>query len=283
MRSFDDCPTSKTAVRQREIDESGKQACHGKPPRPNDDVKERATITMDICYIFSATARRRQFQSAIAARSEDRWLIRAMGSELISRLSDEPSIEGPVLLLGHHPGETLDTLGVPFTHFEDDVPINSATFGAALAIGTLDTVNDLPGTLIRIRRSLKPSGRFFGAFAGAGSGQFLRQTIRASEPTIARCHPQIDVRGAGDLLARAGFAQPVADMDHINVRYSALSQLLNDVRANGLGNAMNLRSPLARSTLAHWAERFEQAKDDDGKVTETLCPVYLSGVAPPSK
>ena len=249
----------------------------------NERPEEQTAIIMDICDIFSATARRRQYQSAVTARPDDRWLISAMGSELISRLREEPSIEGTILLLGHHPGEDVETLGLPFLHSEDDVPFEPGTFSAALAIGTLDTVNDLPGALIQIRRSLKPGGMFFGAFAGAGSGQLLRQIARECEPAIARFHPQIDVRGAGDLLARAGFAQPVADMDEIKVRYSTLSQMLKDIRANGLGNCMKQQSPLSRSIVASWADRFEQARDNGGKVTETLCPVYLSGIAPPSR
>ncbi len=226
---------------------------------------------------------------AIRADREDRWLIERMAQELLSRLTGENLPEGPFLMLGYQPNKcdlrfvsaSLVASG-PSTIIcaEDRLPFEPSTFGAVVAIGTLDSVNDLPGALVQIRKSLKPGGRFLGAFAGVGSASFLRQMARTVEPTVARVHPQIDVRAAGDLLARAGFSEPVADMDDINVRYSSLSQLLKDVRANGQGNSLQTRSPLSRSTISAWTRHFENARDEGGKVSETVCPVYLSATAP---
>ena len=82
-------------------------------------------------------------------------------------------------------------------------------------------VNDLPGALLLIRRALRPDGLFLAAFAGAGSLPRLRSAMRAAEEAEGgaaspRIHPQIDVRAAGDLLARAGFALPVADVEGVD-------------------------------------------------------------------
>ena len=244
---------------------------------------------MDICDIFSAAARERQVRQAVRADVEDRWLIEAMAAELFARLEGLERPDGPTLVLGYSPKgmsnkhvhASLVALDADtIVCAEDLLPFDQATFGAVLAIGTLDSVNDLPGALIQIRRSLRPGGRFLGAFAGAGSGNFLRQMVRMVEPGVARVHPQIDVRAAGDLLARAGFFEPVADMEEINVRYSSLSRLLKDVRANGQGNSLAARMPLSRGTIAAWAELFDRARDEGGKVSETVCPVYLSATAP---
>ena len=101
---------------------------------------------------------------------------------------------------------------------EDRLPFADHAFDLIVSVGALDSVNDLPGALTLIRRALRPDGLFLAAFAGAGSLPRLRAAMRAAEEAedIAaspHIHPQIDVRAAGDLLGRAGFALPVVDSD----------------------------------------------------------------------
>src|SRR3546814_1803016 len=61
---------------------------------------------------------------------------------------------------------------------EDALPFADASFDLIIACGTLESVNDLPGALILIRRILRPDGLFLAAFAGAGS---LRSEEHTSE------------------------------------------------------------------------------------------------------
>ncbi len=112
---------------------------------------------------------------------------------------------------------------------EDRLPFADAAFELVVSAGVLDSVNDVPGALALVRRVLRPDGLFLGAFAGAGSLAVLKGAFLAAEPA-ARFHPQIDVRAAGDLLARAGFALPVADVETLSVRYAGIGNLLRDVR-----------------------------------------------------
>src|SRR3546814_8603837 len=81
---------------------------------------------------------------------------------------------------------------------------------------------DMPGAVILVRRILRPDGLFLAAFAGAGSLPVLRSALLAGDADrpAQHIHPQIDVRSAGDLLSRAGFAMPVADGDSLTVRRS---------------------------------------------------------------
>ncbi len=167
---------------------------------------------------------------------------------------------------------------------EDALPFAENSFDLVLACGTLDTVNDLPGALMLIRRALKPDGLFLGACIGAGSLPRLRQALFIAEGDSPRphIHPQIDVRAAGDLLARAGFALPVADSETLRVRYSAILTLMQDLRGMGGGNIMTAarRGPLNRAVLARAAEHFAQAADPDGKTAETFSMLYMSGWKP---
>ena len=169
---------------------------------------------------------------------------------------------------------------------EDRLPFADATFDLVISVGALDTVNDLPGALTLIRRALKPDGLFLAAFAGAGSLPRLRSAMIAADAAqggaAPRIHPQIDVRAAGDLLSRAGFALQVADTAGVDVRFSGMMSLVRDLRAMGGTNILQSRArgPLTRYAVAAALGNFEAAADPDGKTTERFEIVYLTGWAP---
>jgi len=169
---------------------------------------------------------------------------------------------------------------------EDRLPFADASFDLVLSVGLLDSVNDLPGALVLIRRTLRPDGLFLGAFAGAGSLPRLRAAMLAADAVDGgaspRIHPQIDVRAAGDLLARAGFALPVADSSPVDVRFPHLFGLIADLRRMGATNILASRSrrPIGRAGLAAAAAEFAAAADADGKTVEHFDIIHMSGWAP---
>lgn len=167
---------------------------------------------------------------------------------------------------------------------EDALPFAEADFDLVFACGTLDSVNDLPGALIQIHRLLRPDGLFLGACIGAGSVPRLKAALLEAEGErpMPHIHPQIDVRAAGDLLARAGFAMPVADTESLIVRYSSALTLMHDLRGMGLGNMMaaGRRGVLTRETVARACAAFARSADPDGKTAETFSILHLSGWRP---
>ncbi|MEA3000041.1 MAG: hypothetical protein QOK17_1874 [Sphingomonadales bacterium] len=169
---------------------------------------------------------------------------------------------------------------------EDRLPFAEGAFDLVVSVGALDTVNDLPGALLLIRRALRPDGLFLGAFLGAGSLPRLRSAMLAADGAeggaAPRIHPQIDVRAAGDLLARAGFALPVADSWGIDVRFPEVAALVRDLRAMGGTNLLAARSrrPIGRIGLAAAIADFAAAAGADGKTAERFEIVQLLGWAP---
>jgi SAM-dependent methyltransferase len=169
---------------------------------------------------------------------------------------------------------------------EDRLPFVDGAFDLVLSLGLLDSVNDLPGALLLIRRALKPDGLFLGAFAGAGSLPRLRSAMLAADAAeggaAPRIHPQVDVRAAGDLLTRAGFALPVVDCHGLDVRFGSLSSLVADLRAMGATNVLAARStrPIGRFGLAAAMADFADNADPDGKTAERFEIVHLLGWAP---
>lgn len=169
---------------------------------------------------------------------------------------------------------------------EDRLPFADRAFDLVVSIGALDTVNDLPGALSLIRRTLKPGGLFLAACIG-GPLPRLRQAMRAAEAAThaaasPRVHPRLDVRAAGDLLLRTGFHLPVADRDELSIRFASLASLVADLRAMGLTNMLRERArrPLSRAARSAASKEFKSGGEPDGKVSELFEIVYLSGWAP---
>lgn len=169
---------------------------------------------------------------------------------------------------------------------EDRLPLAGGSFDLIVSVGVLDSVNDLPGALLLVRRALRPDGLFLGAFAGAGSLPRLRSAMLAADAAeggaAPRIHPQIDVRAAGDLLTRAGFALPVVDCHGVDVRFPHFPGLVADLRAMGATNVLASRSkrPLGRLGLAAAMADFAAFADTDGKTAERFEIVHLLGWAP---
>lgn len=251
--------------------------------------------------IFSRTARRRQNGRAALCDKDSRWLLRLMAEELTARLALLDHAASRCLIIGPGAAEVSEQLAAPmkFRAFadsswvgahrnggvqcdEDRLPFADGSFDLVIAAGGLDSVNDLPGALILLRRTLVAGGLFLGALAGAGCLTRLRGAIastRRASVAVNRCHPQIDVQAGGDLLARAGFRRSVADMQSVTARYADIYRLISDLRANALGNALTMRAALRRDELADMALAF--APDEmDSKAEESFALLFLTGWAP---
>lgn len=170
---------------------------------------------------------------------------------------------------------------------DEALPFADQSLALVTSLLSLQSVNDLPGALVQIRRALKPDGLFLGCFLGGSTLSELRIALTEAESELEggaspRVAPFADVRAAGALLQRAGFAIPVTDSELLTVRYFHPLSLLGDLRAMGLTNVLNARrrAPLRRATLmralAIYAERFS---DPDGKVRATFELIWVSGWA----
>ena len=254
---------------------------------------------MEMQETFDRMARRVRRHKVANSPIEDRWIIERMAIELLERWQSSQTVSGPVLIIGNDAGAIAAGLSSTPVYAdacpssveaqrivicnEDRLPFADFSFAAIFSVGMIDTVNDVPGSLILARRCLKPGGLFLGAYLGVGTGQTMRsivQTITNDGAPRVRMHPQIDVRAAGDLMARAGFTKAVADMETIEARYSSWDRLMSDFRANSGGNALTSRSSVTQTTVKEWKRRFEAKKSGEGRVTETFCPIYVTGYAP---
>jgi SAM-dependent methyltransferase len=171
---------------------------------------------------------------------------------------------------------------------EEALPFRDASFDLVVSALALHWVNDLPGTLLQIRRILNPDGLFLATILGGETLTELRQSLAEAEAEIEgglspRVAPFVEVRAMGTLLQRAGFALPVTDIDRLTVRYSDLAGLFLDLRAMGATNALaaRRRKPLRRATIARAAEIYGMRfADADGRLRATFGLLSISAWAP---
>ena len=171
---------------------------------------------------------------------------------------------------------------------EEALPFADGSLDLVVSALSLQWVNDLPGTLVQIRRALKPDGLFMAALLGGDTLTELRQSFAVAEAELEggvspRVAPFADVRELGALLQRAGLALPVADVDKLTVRYATPFELIADLRGMGATNALmeRRRVPLRRATLRRMAEIYaERFSDADGRLRATFEIAWLSGWAP---
>ncbi|MEX2643538.1 MAG: methyltransferase domain-containing protein, partial [Acetobacterales bacterium] len=215
--------------------------------------------------VFDRRMVRARRDRAAPPLAEADLLVRAPATSIADRLEDVNRRFPRALDLGCHGGEvasairglkgvewiaccdlspgfaarSADTVGAAALAADEELlPFADAAFDLIVSGLSLHWVNDLPGALIQIRRSLVPDGLFLGSMLGGETLTELRQAWLRAEAEIEggagpRVSPFADVRDAAGLLQRAGFALPVADVDELTVTYEDPIRLMRDLRAMG--------------------------------------------------
>ncbi|MCA8899177.1 MAG: methyltransferase domain-containing protein [Hyphomonas sp.] len=171
---------------------------------------------------------------------------------------------------------------------EEAPDLPPAVYDLVVSALSLHWVNDLPGTLARLRAAMRPDGLFLAAMFGAGTLSELRSCLLEAETELTggaapRLSPLPGLRDMASLMQRAGFALPVADRDSVVVRYRDPERLLSDLKGMGERSAFmpGAIQPLSRRVLVHammlYRDRFADA---DGRVRATFEIVHVSGWAP---
>ena len=209
--------------------------------------------------------------------------------EPVDHRADQP----PALLVcGDLAEEMLRGCGAgPAVAFDEEFqPFADGVFDLVLSRLVLHWVNDVPGALVQIRRSLKPDGLFIGAMLGGDTLIELRDAFLGAESEITggarpRASPMAAPHDVVALMQRAGFALPVVDVDTVTATYSDLPALMRDLRAMGETNAVLQRSRgfLRRDTLGAAANRYRAVHGrPDGRIPATFQIIWMTGWAPDS-
>jgi len=165
--------------------------------------------------------------------------------------------------------------------------VEPENYDLCLALGGLDTVNDLPQALFVVRHALRPESLFLGAIAGGDSLPMLRAAMRSADEQMGgaspRVHPRLGPAALAGLLTDAGFAMPVVDVDRVHVTYRSFADLVRDLRAMGATNILAGRpaAPLTRPAAAAATRHFQSRQSPEGRVTERFELLHFAAWTPP--
>ena len=158
-------------------------------------------------------------------------------------------------------------------------------FDLVVANLSLHFLDDLPGALIQLRRSLKPDGLLLASMPALGTLQALRETLLEAEERLTgkvspRISPFPELRDCAGLLTRAGFVLPVADAEDISFLYKNPLALLHELRTAGETNALLARSR-AIPPRGLFAASLAALPQREGRAHAVLRLAVLTGWAPP--
>src|SRR5262245_51422385 len=269
----------------------------------------------DSMNVFDRRLVRRHRDRAAARLDDHDFLFREVAERLADRLDDVTRKFPQTLDLGCHGGEIaaalrgrggIETLvqcdlstamarratsngRAALVADEELLPFAPESFDLVISNLSLHWVNDLPGSLLQIRQCLKPDGLFLAAMLGGDTLAELRQALMEAELVESggvspRVSPFADLRDAGGLLQRAGFALPVVDGDRLTARYADLLGLMRDLRGMGEANAVQARSRrmAPRALFVRADDLYRRAADSDGRLPATFQIITMTAWAPHS-
>lgn len=265
----------------------------------------------DEMTVFDRSLVRVRRNRAAAGFTEFDFLFREVADRLADRLVDITRSFPTALDIGAHAGTLaselrgrgkIETLvqcdlserflqsadGLVVVADEEALPFEGPLFDLVISNLSLHWVNDLPGALVQANRCLKPDGLFLGAMLGGDTLHELRDCLMEAELEIRggvspRLSPFAQVRDAGGLLQRAGFALPVTDSDIITVTYENAFRLMRDLRGMGeTGAGLTRPKHFSRRDLFFRAAQLyaEKHGGKDGRIPATFEVIYLHGWAP---
>ncbi|GAA5158038.1 methyltransferase domain-containing protein [Viridibacterium curvum] len=155
----------------------------------------------------------------------------------------------------------------------EQLPVRRSSMQMVWSNLMLNWLHDPLPALREMHRVLEVDGMLMFSTLGPDTLRELREALPAGHGE--RVHRFIDMHDLGDALVKAGFAEPVMDMETLTLTYQDLDGLLRDLRQAGASNASTQR-PRGLSGRQGWQaarDRYEQLRRD-GRLPATFEIVY---------
>lgn len=139
---------------------------------------------------------------------------------------------------------------------------------------------DIEQVFTEFRRVLAPRGVLTFATPGPDTLHELREAWATVDPS-PRVHAFPDMHDLGDALVRAGFAEPVLDVERYTLEYTEVAGLTGDLKAMGEINALAGRSRGLTGPRKFEAMRAAyEARRRDGRLPATYEVVFGQAWSP---
>ena len=137
----------------------------------------------------------------------------------------------------------------------------------------LHWAEDIAASFAEAHRVLRPGGLLMFSMFGPDT---LKELKDASANNGFRVNALVDMHDIGDVLVRAGYADPVMDMEHLTLTYASVAAILHDLKAQASSCTRDLahKGLTARSVYESVVERYEKFRREDGRLPATFEIVY---------
>lgn len=154
------------------------------------------------------------------------------------------------------------------------LPLKSASVDMVWSNLAMQWCNDIEMTFHELHRVLHPEGLLTFSTFGPDTLKELREaaSVDAAHTHVSRFHDMHDI---GDALVRAGFSDPVMDVEYFTLTYDDVVALMRDLKAIGAHNATDgrRRGLEGKSFLQRLAANYERFRHQ-GKLPATYEVVY---------
>lgn len=160
------------------------------------------------------------------------------------------------------------------------LPIESASIDLVFSNLMLQWIDPLDDALVEIRRVLRPGGLLLASSFGPLTLQELR-TAWAAADTGVHVNDFVDMHDFGSALQRAGFSEPVLDVDRHLRHHADAVALMREIKAIGAHNvhAGRRRGLTGRAALQRMTAAYESLRQPQG-LPATWQVVYAVAWAP---
>ena len=162
---------------------------------------------------------------------------------------------------------TADVYQLPFADASVDLIVSNLM---------LQWCDDLDAVFAEFRRVLKPDSLIMFTTFGPDTLKELRQAWQAADSDYEHVNTFIDMHDIGDALIRAGFGQPVMDVEHFTLTYDKPMGVLRDLKAIGATNANQQRASglMGKQRFTHMLNAYEDFRTSENKVPATYEVVH---------
>jgi malonyl-CoA O-methyltransferase len=161
------------------------------------------------------------------------------------------------------------------------LPLADASMDLIYSNVALQWLDDLDQALRECRRVLRGQGLLMFTTFGPDTLRELRESFARVDGGV-HVHTFIDMHDIGDALVRAGFADPVMDMEMLTLTYADVMGLVADLRGLGATYAAPDAAPGlgGRRRLRALQQAYAAFRDADGRLPASYEVVYGHAWAP---
>jgi malonyl-CoA O-methyltransferase len=144
------------------------------------------------------------------------------------------------------------------------LPLADASVEMIFSSATLQWCNDLRGTFREFLRVLRPNGMLLFSTFGPDTLMELRASWAAVDGGT-HVSPFMDMHNIGDAMLEAGMAEPVVDVDRLQVTYENVPSLMRDLKTLGAHNVTRdrQRGLTGKGRLRAMYQAYEKFRRDE--------------------